>query len=605
MIPPTATLHRVQTRTPEPAGADLRVRRALEAADWSVSALPPSAILVIRQLEAPPRALDGPDRWSVALAATLESVAGRAVRPAHGQHSDEAVWFADPAELLAVALTRTRPDAWWWRRLVPGLDLPTQVGQALLRHVEHVPTALALLHRQGRLDVALHSLDAPLAAALLQQLIARFGLSALGQALAEPGAVLDPTTSAPPLPPFAAWTPHLPSSLPAIVRLLAGVALGVERAAWQTQQVDFATATVRWLRHETRRHIGVTSIIVDNVAPQHRATPAPTDTPAAAAHPALAQSPGRAAATPATARTAGPVERRSPSDTDAPAAPGPQTGAPGRPGAPAATPHANRSPIAATIVSDTNKPVTTVTAHSAPMEPAPPSTTVEAPPPAPVQGPPPIATPDPSPWPLTPPPSTDPALDLPELPEPIATRLGGVFYLVNLGLYLGLYNDFSAPLDPGLDLPFWDWVELVARELHPKADPNDPLWALLRRLSGRPEDREAGAGWRPPERWEVPPAWLRPLRGRGPWRDARPYDGTLTTWVALLGDYLRARLRAALPERDPAAMFKQGALVLLSSGRLEIVFALDTHPVDIRLAGLDRDPGWIPAAGRDIRFRYA
>jgi len=37
---------------------------------------------------------------------------------------------------------------------------------------------------------------------------------------------------------------------------------------------------------------------------------------------------------------------------------------------------------------------------------------------------------------------------------------------------------------------------------------------------------------------------------------------------------------------------------------LDLFFELSEHPLEIRLAGLDRDPGWVPAAGRFVRFHY-
>jgi hypothetical protein len=48
----------------------------------------------------------------------------------------------------------------------------------------------------------------------------------------------------------------------------------------------------------------------------------------------------------------------------------------------------------------------------------------------------------------------------------------------------------------------------------------------------------------------------------------------------------------------------QRATILLTEVHLDIFFALSEHPVEIRLAGLDRDPGWVPAAGRFVRFNY-
>jgi len=42
----------------------------------------------------------------------------------------------------------------------------------------------------------------------------------------------------------------------------------------------------------------------------------------------------------------------------------------------------------------------------------------------------------------------------------------------------------------------------------------------------------------------------------------------------------------------------------VTPSRLDLHFSLAGHPLEIRLAGLDRDPGWVPAAGRTIAFHY-
>jgi hypothetical protein len=44
--------------------------------------------------------------------------------------------------------------------------------------------------------------------------------------------------------------------------------------------------------------------------------------------------------------------------------------------------------------------------------------------------------------------------------------------------------------------------------------------------------------------------------------------------------------------------------VLVTDTRVDIVIQLAEHAIEVRLAGLDRDPGWIPAAGRDVRFHF-
>jgi len=37
---------------------------------------------------------------------------------------------------------------------------------------------------------------------------------------------------------------------------------------------------------------------------------------------------------------------------------------------------------------------------------------------------------------------------------------------------------------------------------------------------------------------------------------------------------------------------------------VDVIFALADLPIEVRLGGLDRNPGWVPAAGRVITFHY-
>src|SRR5262249_7410314 len=77
-----------------------------------------------------------------------------------------------------------------------------------------------------------------------------------------------------------------------------------------------------------------------------------------------------------------------------------------------------------------------------------------------------------------------------ELIAECETQFGGVFYLINLGLYLGLYGDFTKPAEPGIELNIWDFVALVGRELCGEEIESDPVWPLLARLAGREADLE-------------------------------------------------------------------------------------------------------------------
>jgi hypothetical protein len=83
--------------------------------------------------------------------------------------------------------------------------------------------------------------------------------------------------------------------------------------------------------------------------------------------------------------------------------------------------------------------------------------------------------------------------------------------------------------------------------------------------------------------------------------------GPLPRWVALLAGYASARLARALghpPERVAAVLLRHRARVVVTPVHVDVVLSLAELPVEVRLAGLDRDPGWIPAAGRDVRFRF-
>jgi hypothetical protein len=155
----------------------------------------------------------------------------------------------------------------------------------------------------------------------------------------------------------------------------------------------------------------------------------------------------------------------------------------------------------------------------------------------------------------------------------VSTRFGGIFYLLNAALAMRLYSDFSAPRGPNLKLSPWDWLALIGREWFGREFVRDPVWRLLAGLAGRKR---------------------RPLR--------RP------RWLTAQIESLLARLALALSERPsadtPGLVCAHRAEIAATASRVDVHLALAGLPLVLRIAGLDRDPGWIPAAGRDVRFHF-
>ena len=154
----------------------------------------------------------------------------------------------------------------------------------------------------------------------------------------------------------------------------------------------------------------------------------------------------------------------------------------------------------------------------------------------------------------------------------LQTRYGGLLFLLNAALQLSLYGDFTMPRHRGLDCSPWRFLLLAGRAWCGPGLQRDPVWAWLRH-------RSSGS------------------------RQAVP----LQVWPEL-----HARLALALNDGQPGIKPRQRIRTMLSlparlqdaGERLDLHFPLAELPLAVRLAGLDRDPGWIPAAGCDVRFHF-
>jgi hypothetical protein len=186
---------------------------------------------------------------------------------------------------------------------------------------------------------------------------------------------------------------------------------------------------------------------------------------------------------------------------------------------------------------------------------------------------------------------------------PVETEVGGVFYLLNVALALGLYGDFTKPRGPRLDISIWRFIALVARGLLRGAHPDDPLWLVLDDLAGpRAPDLQVSAAWR------VEPEWVQALQP--PLRRAPRLMLRGTTFERFLRwhtRHIRARVARALgvpAARAGELLCAHHASVRVGPARVDVAFSLDELPIAIRMSGLDRDPGWIPSADRTVAFSY-
>jgi hypothetical protein len=247
------------------------------------------------------------------------------------------------------------------------------------------------------------------------------------------------------------------------------------------------------------------------------------------------------------------------------------------------------------------------------------------------------------------------------LGEKVETKYGGVFYLINLGLLLGLYGDFTSPTRPGISFSIWDFLALFGSSLAGGRIMKDPIWPLLADLAGRHVDTPPGRGFRPASAWRVPPHWLDafPEKATCRWtagggrlrvshpagfpiidvpvrrvdilqqleKELTPYrlsrsirirrgrtkelpdsKGGASQWMKWFVPYAHARLLRGLGVNRRSELRKliclHRARIVVTPTRLDVEFELNSLPIQVRLGGLDRDPGWVPAAGRFVSFQY-
>ncbi|NVJ23174.1 hypothetical protein HUW62_18290 [Myxococcus sp. AM011] len=651
----------------EPLSARLRLEAVLAGADLLPPGLPPSATVCIRRLMDPKpgvlpvsqQALRPPAAWNEALSSVLREQVARAARPARGvvPAGAEAVLFADPSELLACLasdVSRGLANAhWWWRGLFPNADLARTVVTEWLRAPEYVPSALEFLTRQREVRSVVSLFTVPEARELLTRVLRVHGLSATAldapardandeqpMAAVEPegpvgaGGAPHATTA-----PWESWAPEVRTLKDSREHAaLLGVALTLRRVPVEARRPEFLPAVGTW------RNMEESLSVPSPVAPRAARHEASTEALAVSAPPSL-----HAESAPDVTAFTAPVEE--------PAARPPRETAPFEEHV--AVPVLIRAE--ASTASESVGERSHIDGVSRPIEVAP-----SAESPLSREASPASATEDVSRSPVH---TTTPPTPLRELEPPsgrawglpFSTRLGGLFYLVNLGLFLELYGDFSMPAHPNLPLSLWDFVTLVGRRLCVDPRPTDPVWKVLALLARRKPGVLPGQDFTPPEAWRIPPAWLRTFRDtQWTWSvvegrlrvhhaagflvldvpcdghdvealmnsELAPYSsvssftlsrgdetGPLDTeplerWLGWLVPFCRARLCRALgvsPDDASAldaTLLAHDARLHVTEGHVDVVLFLAQLPLAVRIAGLDRDIGWLPSEGRHLTFHF-
>jgi hypothetical protein len=188
----------------------------------------------------------------------------------------------------------------------------------------------------------------------------------------------------------------------------------------------------------------------------------------------------------------------------------------------------------------------------------------------------------------------------------IHSGYAGLFFLLNSFLVLRLYGDFTQPGDGLKGLSPFELMHMLATRWFGASFKTDPIAALLITLAGLEPGDRPGRLFEPPQ-WAVPDDWLLPWSGVKrpgfPLTDHR--TPTRQRWINNLSRYLAARLKRALDTPDAVAITcTQPGRIVIDGDRINIHFPLADHPIALRFAGLDRDPGWVPAAAHFIEFSF-
>jgi hypothetical protein len=675
---------RMRGKSTDPLHDQLRLSNILNSSDVRPRALPQAAILCIRNLKDPlpgTLKLDESQRmssteWENAAIGSIERMAGNASRPILGSAplNADAVLFADRAEFLACLamdlLDGVLTTNWWWKGIFHSDDIPNSAVNAWLDDPEHVPAALQLLSHRGRAVTFLRGLSDSDVETSLQMLMTTFGLNEMKRMLDKSAIVdrgngdasMDETQPEGSLrrnsdrpqsslletsleSPWQNWAPEINGSgLDVNRQVLLGVGLMLHRAAEVVRRKSFAQDLVAWRESARARHQSIENL-AHSREPGHLKGSVLLRRDSADTNAEIANEPsGPVGLGVASSETdvgptgsthtghAGNESQLIYSDVDNVKAENPRR---------VSTDQSSANAARATGSFERSvaiRPSAVPDHEDAFMEEELDARTIEQ-----------TAIHQ----------NGEEMVGL--LGHEIGSKFGGVFYLVNLGLLLGLYGDFTTPTRPGISLSIWDFLALAGRSLAGEKIMRDPLWPLLAELAGRQVHDPPGRGFRPASSWRIPSHWLDafpeqatcrwtadggrlrvrhpagflivdvPLRKadilqqlatelaqyrilhkirvrRGHVKEIPGRKSGVSRWMAWFAPYAQARLLRGLGETRRRALRKLVCMhrsnIVVTPTRIDVEFELNRLPIQVRLCGLDRDPGWVPAAGRFVSFQY-
>jgi hypothetical protein len=173
----------------------------------------------------------------------------------------------------------------------------------------------------------------------------------------------------------------------------------------------------------------------------------------------------------------------------------------------------------------------------------------------------------------------------PEVRAVNRTQYGGLLYLVNLLANTGLVETIAAD-------PWWAerglrWVLHQVAMALVRIDPDDPAALVFAGLA---------PGTPPPSAQQEPPTGL----------EQAALDALRDVIVQALRDALGAASEdaAASDEAVVARVCARHAHIVAEPGWIEARFSVEDVSLDVRRAGLDRNPDWVPWLGIVLRFVY-